>query len=104
MIVARNEARLYSYAREHFAGDDIEVVMDRRQGERRQGRAVPDGERRQTDRRAHRTDDRLKTYGWVVVNAVIEPDPSLRRRIVSRWSPAGFQPAQRTASVRHRPQ
>ena len=32
MIVARNEARLYSYVRREFAGDDVEVVMDRRRG------------------------------------------------------------------------
>src|SRR6266513_2893492 len=69
MIVACNEVGLYSYVRREFAGDNVEVVMDRRRGERRRERAVPDVEQRQADRRAHRVDDGLKAQGWVVVNA-----------------------------------
>src|SRR5687768_16003069 len=51
-IVSRQHRDLYAYLRERFASDPaVEVVLDRRFGQRRQRQAAVDAERRQSDRR-----------------------------------------------------
>ena len=54
-IVSRHQPDLYSYlSREFGEEEDVQVVLDRRQGDRRQladRRRVPRGDRRATDRR-----------------------------------------------------
>lgn len=52
-IVSRLEPDLYDYLSREFAGEEeVQVIYDRRQGERRRGARQPDVERRQRDRRA----------------------------------------------------
>jgi len=54
-IVSRHQPDLYSYLSREFAEEgDVQVLLDRRQGERRQlgeRRRVARGDRRATDRR-----------------------------------------------------
>ena len=52
-IVSRLETDLFEYLSREFATeDDVRVIFDRRQGERRRGGGTHDVERRQGDRRA----------------------------------------------------
>lgn len=51
-IVSRQHPDLYAYLRERFATDDaVEVILDRRLGQRRQRDTAPDTDRRRADRR-----------------------------------------------------
>lgn len=51
-IVSRQHRDLYTYLRERFASDPaVEVVLDRRFGQRRQQQAPVDAERRRNERR-----------------------------------------------------
>lgn len=51
-IVSRQHRDLYTYLRERFASDPaVEVILDRRFGQRRQRQAPVDAERRRRDRR-----------------------------------------------------
>jgi hypothetical protein len=69
LVIARDEQRLYEYARRAFAGNPtVEVVLDRRRAERRRadGTRMPD--RRRGDRRLTlEVDEHLRTRGWAVV-------------------------------------
>jgi hypothetical protein len=68
-IVARDHLQLYESLRREFAREhDVQVVLDRRRGERR-GRAVRlPGERRRTDRRERsEVEQDLRVLGWALV-------------------------------------
>lgn len=69
LVVARDRQKLYEYARRAFAGNPtVEVVLDRRRGERRTAdrRRTPD--RRRGDRRLTlEVEDHLRTLGWAIV-------------------------------------
>lgn len=69
LIVARNQRSLYEYLKDDFEADpDVQVLMDRRQGERRQGRAAWTAERRRGDRRTRPPiDDKLSAVGFAIV-------------------------------------
>jgi hypothetical protein len=74
-IVARDRPDLYRYLSQTFAdAENVEVVWDRRQGERRQnsqGSAPPD--RRRRDRRTRQqVDEELRTVGYAFLT-VEEP-------------------------------
>jgi hypothetical protein len=68
IIVARQHGDLYHYLRKRFAERRIEVILDRRRGERRR-QTVPVGEeRRRQDRRLRRDiDARLRSRSHVIV-------------------------------------
>ncbi|MBI2154898.1 MAG: hypothetical protein HYU24_14525 [Candidatus Rokubacteria bacterium] len=69
-IVAWNRPDLWDYWKRWFAGvENVEVILDRRRGERRQPSQVNDPERRQEERR-HRTDidDELQSMGFAIVS------------------------------------
>ena len=68
-IVARDRRKLYEYVRQAFAGNpSVEVILDRRVGERRQNRGARIPDRRRSDRRADRhVDDQLRAIGWAIV-------------------------------------
>jgi hypothetical protein len=52
-IVSRQHPDLYAYLRERFASDTaVEVILDRRLGQRRQREAPPGVDRRRADRRS----------------------------------------------------
>lgn len=79
VVVSRLRPKLYQRLRREFAGNrTVQVVLDRRLGERRQrkGSATPE-RRRILDRRAA---DEVRTHGWTVVrNAGL--DLALRARL-----------------------
>jgi tetratricopeptide (TPR) repeat protein len=68
-VVARYNASLCEYLKQEFAGEPVTVILDRRQGERRQRDEGPNAEeRRRSDRRWHsEADEALRTRGFVVV-------------------------------------
>jgi hypothetical protein len=69
LIVARNRQPLYEQLRAAFATNDrVQVLVDRRTGERRQRKdTVSAAERRRADRRNRHIDEQLKTIGWALV-------------------------------------
>ena len=73
LIVSRRESRLLKYLRESFEHDiEVEIVVDRRQHQRRTAVASrgprTTGERRQADRRRRPDiDERVATLGAAVV-------------------------------------
>lgn len=69
IVIARDQPRLYEYARRSFAGNPtVEVVLDRRRAERRRDEQSRAPERRRGDRRLTlEVDDRLRTVGWAIV-------------------------------------
>lgn len=71
-IVARQQLDLYRYlSREFSAEADVQVILDRRYGERRiQGerRSTPRGDRRQSDRRSDgEIASQINTLGYAFV-------------------------------------
>jgi hypothetical protein len=69
-IVARNRERLYEYVARAFADNDtVQVILDRRTGERRRQAVPHEPERRRGGDRRIRTDvDRqLRALGWAIV-------------------------------------
>ncbi|MBI4636789.1 MAG: hypothetical protein HY727_10620 [Candidatus Rokubacteria bacterium] len=65
-IVARDRMDLFEYLSQTFLeADAIRVVLDRRQGERRQQDAACPGDRRRADRRARpRIDAEIRSRGY----------------------------------------
>lgn len=69
LVVARDRQKLYEYARRAFAGNpSVEVVLDRRRGERRKADRPGASDRRRGDRRLMlEVEDHLRTTGWAIV-------------------------------------
>jgi len=66
-IVSREESQLYEYLRNQFGGrPNVEVVVDRRQGQRRQRAESPGVDRRQADRRQQSIDEDLAALGIAI--------------------------------------
>jgi len=65
--VARRDPALYEYLQRRLAGiEGVQIIVDRRQGERRQRRQPPERERRrQGDRRRPRREQRFMGYTFV---------------------------------------
>ena len=67
-IVARHNVQLYEYLKDEFSGEPVTVILDRRQGERRQSNLPHTAERRTGDRRAATAaDEVIQTRGFVVI-------------------------------------
>ncbi len=77
-IVGRERRLLYDSLQRTFDGDDtVQVVLDRRVGERRQQGSTPRTERRQSERRAQRESDaRLHVRGYALVDVTFESPPA----------------------------
>lgn len=84
-IVARNRVKLFEFVKRALAGNEtVEVVLDRRQGERRQLRGVPPREQRRRERRlSPAEDDQMRAIGWTI---------ALRDLIQHRRGPARIPP------------
>jgi hypothetical protein len=69
-LVARDQPDLYLSLQREFADEpDIEVMLDRRLGQRRRERLNSGPERRRSDRRARpNVDLHLRSIGWAVVH------------------------------------
>lgn len=65
-IVARHRADLYRYLSQTFAhADNVEVIWDRREGERRRAASAATQERRRGDRRTRRgVEQDLRDVGY----------------------------------------
>ena len=69
-IVAQSDEGLYRYLADHFADDgEVEVVLDRRHGDRRLGSSAPDPERRRRERRRAAGAETFRSLGFQVVPA-----------------------------------
>ena len=68
-IVAWNRPDLWDYWKRWFAGvENVEVILDRRRGERRQAPRAVEPERRQMERRSRQDiGDELRTVGFAIV-------------------------------------
>ena len=67
-IIPRDDHELYEYFTDHFAGrPDVDVILDRRQGERRQRAESPPMERRRAERRRHSVQADLAALGVAIV-------------------------------------
>jgi hypothetical protein len=69
-IVAKRDLALCEYLAKQFAGrTDVEVILDRREAQRRQRAEPHDSERRRADRRSRsRIDADLESLGVVVLS------------------------------------
>jgi hypothetical protein len=69
-IVSRNELRLFDELRRSFEDiSGVQVMFDRRAGERRRGTGAPEAERRHAQRRATPyLETHLQTMGWAVAH------------------------------------
>src|SRR5262245_23839169 len=79
-LVSRHEARLYEYLLERFRDDgNVEVILDRRRGERRRrADGKPQPERRRSDRRGRREVDLELQVRSHVILTIPEDDPAPR--------------------------
>ena len=76
VILSLHNRAMYWRLQRELHGMGIDIVIDRRGSERRSASSVASpGERRGADRRVNRLDERLRQYGWVVV----ESEPSRPR-------------------------
>ena len=68
-IVAWNRPDLWDYWKRWFSGvENVEVILDRRRGERRQTPRVFEPERRGAERRCREdVDDELRSAGFAIV-------------------------------------
>jgi len=65
IVVAREEPDLFDYIRrDQFGDDNVQVISDRRVGDRRRAPRAVDRDRRQTDRRRCDIQDLLRRHGW----------------------------------------
>jgi hypothetical protein len=74
LIVASDRPVFFQDARARYAGQDVQVIMDRRRAERRAQGTVRVLERRRTERR--RTGDgeaKLRAVGYVMVSTARDP-------------------------------
>jgi len=69
LVVARDHPHIYEYLKRMFAGNEtLEVVLDRRNGDRRRpGAAHQPDRRRASDRRRQEIDSQLRALGWAIV-------------------------------------
>jgi hypothetical protein len=83
-VVSRDRTALYEALRTALWSEmDCEIILDRRQGDRRQDRgwfARPSSERRAAHRRQRALVDReISEFGWAVVNVATWPEDSVDR-------------------------
>jgi hypothetical protein len=78
-LVSRQEARLYEYLLERFRDDgNVEVILDRRRGERRRRPQSQEPDRRRSDRRTRREVDLELQVRSHVILTLPEDDPAPR--------------------------
>jgi len=67
-IIARRDPLMYATLKESFAKHaDIDVILDRRQAQRRRQTFSPEVDRRMRERRSFNIDALLRRLRWVVV-------------------------------------
>src|SRR5256885_842661 len=66
-IMSRSEAKRYMDLKYVYADEGRDVILDRREGERRRSQGQPRTERRRVERRHRDTTRELQLYGWTLV-------------------------------------
>lgn len=67
-VVARGEPERYEFLRRAFAEEEtVEIVLDRRRGERRRQTLASTPERRHGERRGPSRDGELDRLGWTLL-------------------------------------
>jgi hypothetical protein len=69
LIVSRSEPGRYAYVRHVFANDTVEVILDRRRGDRRHDPQPVTVEKRRAERRVRISATELETLGWTAVRS-----------------------------------
>jgi len=78
-LVSRHEPRLYEYLVDRFRDDaNVEVILDRRRGERRSRSVYQGPERRRADRRFRREIDQELQVRSHVILTIPSDDPPPR--------------------------
>jgi hypothetical protein len=67
LIVSRSAPDRLTYLKHMYGSDTVEVIADRRVGQRRQGRAMTTIERRSADRRRRCVSEDMQTHGWTLI-------------------------------------
>ena len=67
-IVSREDSRTYAYLKQTLACENVDVLLDRRTGDRRQVVQPATPDRRNGDRRQRDVKTDLQTYGWALVH------------------------------------
>jgi hypothetical protein len=85
-VVARDREKLFEYAKRVFSGNSsVEVVLDRRRGERRGADKTSSPDRRRGDRRLmNEIDNHLRALGWAVVRLDVFRTLGLTHRSAAR--------------------
>jgi PAS domain S-box-containing protein len=68
IVVAQDQRARCEHLQEMFAAESVEVILDRRAGERRRSQVAPKIERRLQQRRRNDITPDLKLRGWAMVN------------------------------------
>jgi len=89
IVVACDELSRYAHLQRAFISASVEVLLDRRRGDRRQRQNIPAVQRRRGDRRVRSVADDLRTVGWALVNREADTPPASTRWA---WGP-GIEPA-----------
>jgi hypothetical protein len=87
LVIARDRQKLYDYAKRAFFGNaTVEVVLDRRTGERRRnGERAGTPDRRRGDRRLMlEVENHLRAMGWAVVRLDVFRTLGLSHRTSAR--------------------
>jgi hypothetical protein len=95
-IVATDRRKLYDLFRRQFATDPhVEVILDRRTGERRAARGNTPQERRRADRRQSEHAHLLVTLGVALVSRALREEIAQERAAGARPVRAGKKPSRR---------
>jgi len=73
LIVSRTEPARYTYLKHVFGNESVDVILDRRVGERRQRWQRAAAERRRGDRRERDVTKELQAFGWALVRRWASP-------------------------------
>jgi hypothetical protein len=67
LIVAATAPARLLYFKHLYGSETVEVILDRRAGQRRRGRELVVRERRRSIRRRRDVAEEIKTFGWALV-------------------------------------
>jgi hypothetical protein len=67
VIVSRDAPGRFTYLRHIYGSETVEVIIDRRVGERRRHRQLAVNERRWATRRHRDVTEEIDTFGWFLV-------------------------------------
>ena len=67
-IVSREDSKTYTYLKQALACQSVDVIVDRRSGDRRRVWRPATPDRRSGDRRRHDVKTDLQTYGWALMH------------------------------------